>query len=54
MNSQLGNTFTDRFDITWVSRRQPFDPGLDPRSSLEVPQVVEPLNEEVGLANFKR
>ena len=52
VNPQLRNTFTNWFYITWVSRCQPFNSCLDARSSLDVPQVVEPLNEEVGFANF--
>ena len=52
VNPQLRDTFTDWLYITWVSRCQPFNPCSDARSSLDVPQVVEPLNEEVGLANF--
>jgi hypothetical protein len=52
VDSQLRNTFANRLDISGVSSGEPFDPCLDARSHLEVAQVVEPLNEENGFANF--
>ena len=52
VDSQLRDTFANRFDISWVSSGKPFDPCLNARSRLEVAQVVKPLNEENGFADF--
>ena len=48
----LCDTFTNRLDISGISSNETFNPCLDARSRPEVPQVVEPLNEEVSLAQF--
>lgn len=54
VDSQLRDTFTNGLDISWVSGSEPFDPCLDARSRLKVAQVVEPLSEEAGFANFNQ
>ncbi|SBT04177.1 hypothetical protein PROAA_1240002 [Candidatus Propionivibrio aalborgensis] len=52
VDSQLRDTFANRFDISGISSSEPFNPCLDARSRLEVAQVVEPLSKEDGFANF--
>jgi hypothetical protein len=52
VDSQLRDTFANRFDIAGVSSGESFNPCLDARSHLEVAQVIEPLSEEDGFANF--
>jgi hypothetical protein len=52
VDSQLRDTFANRLNISGISSGEPFDPRLDARSRLDVAQVVEPLSEECGFADF--
>jgi len=44
MDSQLRNTFAHWLNISGISQRESFDPGLDTRSCLNVSQAVKPLS----------
>ena len=52
VDPQLRDTLTNRLNISGISGGEPSDPCLDTRSPLEVAQVVEPLREECGFADF--
>ena len=52
VDPQLRNAFTNRLDISGISGNQPFNPCLNARFRLEVPQAVKLLNEKGGLAQF--
>jgi hypothetical protein len=49
IDSQFADAFTDRFGIARVSHGQTLNPRLNPRSSTDVTQVVNPLGELVCL-----
>ncbi len=52
VDPQFRNTITNRLNIAGVSCGKSFDPCLNTCSCPEVTQVVEPLCEEKGFADF--
>ena len=49
VNLHFRYAVANRFDVTWISHGQPFDPDLDASSCLKVTQAVEPLPEIFSL-----
>src|SRR5574337_45049 len=52
VDPQFGNAFTHRLHVARVAGGEPFDPDQDSSACLNVAQAVEPLGEDLGLANL--
>ncbi len=52
IDPQFGNAFANRRCIPGITRREAFDPCLNPCSCANVTQAVKPSGESVGLANL--
>jgi len=52
-NPQFRNTFTNRTNITWMSRCETFNTGKDASAPTDVPQAINPLSIRFRLANFE-
>jgi hypothetical protein len=53
VNSQLGNTFANRSNISGISGTEPFNPCLHTRPPSKITQSVKPPGEDCSLANLK-
>jgi len=54
VDPQFRDTFTNRTNVSSVSRGEALDPRLNPRPCAHVPPAVEPLGEVTGLPDFNQ